>query len=414
MKKVDLVFRTIGERTKDVSLQLAIDAISPERVHIQENVKPFSLAVEKSLEIEYKSDFVVFMDADCLVLERIRPFIEQNDYPFVDCFVLDKFRGHIHCGVHITRVDVVNAMKEAVISKYDMRYMLRPESRTRQLALRKLKLKKHFVSFCILHDHGQYYRDIFSKYALRELRSRKPHTQTKLLGWEKEWRAKVDDLDFRVALCAIEYARKNIASDWQFISTTDFINSLSEIGKKECTTLGISEKTEFSKYDLDSLKELGGVKMTQEVVQQKIHKNKTLSGNCKIFGIGLSRTGTKSLTKALRAMGYEITHYPKDRVTYEELVHGFDELTILKSHEGITDITTAAIYPQLDQIYPNSKFILTIRPKEEWLDAMQRHWKGKQIFPEKGFDYLLELRRFLRASVYGCYTYNRKRLSYVY
>jgi hypothetical protein len=42
----------------------------------------------------------------------------------------------------------------------------------------------------------------------------------------------------------------------------------------------------------------------------------------KIFGIGLSRTGTLSLTSALQVLGIETEHYPNDLQTQEELKRG--------------------------------------------------------------------------------------------
>jgi len=107
MKKIDLVFRTVGERTSKVALDLAIKNIQPNQVHVIENVKPFSLAVQQMLRIDYDCDFVVFMDADCLIIEDMNPFLQENTVPYIDCYVLDKFRGYIHCGVHIVRRDVV-------------------------------------------------------------------------------------------------------------------------------------------------------------------------------------------------------------------------------------------------------------------------------------------------------------------
>ena len=138
MKKIDLVFRTVGERTSKVALDLAIKNIQPNQVHVIENVKPFSLAVQQMLRIDYDCDFVVFMDADCLIMEDMSPFLEENTLPYIDCYVLDKFRSYIHCGVHIGRIDVVRAMQAVKIPKNDPKYVLRPESRIRELAMRKL------------------------------------------------------------------------------------------------------------------------------------------------------------------------------------------------------------------------------------------------------------------------------------
>jgi len=81
----------------------------------------------------------------------------------------------------------------------------------------------------------------------------------------------------------------------------------------------------------------------------------------KVFGIGLSRTGTKSLTEALNMLGINVVHYPNDETTLQELIAGNYEFSLLNSWDGITDITVAPYYAQLDKIYPDSKFILTVR-----------------------------------------------------
>jgi hypothetical protein len=76
----------------------------------------------------------------------------------------------------------------------------------------------------------------------------------------------------------------------------------------------------------------------------------------KIFGIGLTRTGTTSLTEALKILGYSAVHCP---MSYEEIEH----------HEASTDTAVAARFEFLDLLYPNSKFILTIRDLDSWIDS---------------------------------------------
>ena len=135
----------------------------------------------------------------------------------------------------------------------------------------------------------------------------------------------------------------------------------------------------------------------------------------KVFGIGLSRTGTKSLTLALKQLGLNIVHYPNNRTTLQELMTANYDLSILRDCDGITDITVAAYYAQLDQLFPNSKFILTVREKESWLKAVEAHWHNKPVFdinPDN--EDKMRLRRFLRLAVYGTYTFNPDRLAYVY
>lgn len=136
----------------------------------------------------------------------------------------------------------------------------------------------------------------------------------------------------------------------------------------------------------------------------------------KIFGLGLSRTGTKSLTQALRVLGYDTIHYPCDEATYNELTHGSYSLSILEEFDGMTDITTVPFYPQLDRAYPGSRFILTARDKEAWLASMKNFWGRKVVEEGEGLKkpVKMKMRRFLRAAVYGIFHYNRERLEHVF
>lgn len=86
----------------------------------------------------------------------------------------------------------------------------------------------------------------------------------------------------------------------------------------------------------------------------------------KIFGIGLSRTGTTSLNNFLRELGYNVIHYP-----YEQDLWAFN-------NDGGTDITVTNNYKELDLRFPNSKFIHTTRNKEEWLDSIVPYLERKR------------------------------------
>lgn len=83
----------------------------------------------------------------------------------------------------------------------------------------------------------------------------------------------------------------------------------------------------------------------------------------KIFGIGLSRTGTLSLAKALTSVGIEMVHYPSNKVLFNLKV------------PGACDLPVVINYKKLDKQYPNSKFIYTVRDKNEWLDSIENHFK---------------------------------------
>lgn len=91
----------------------------------------------------------------------------------------------------------------------------------------------------------------------------------------------------------------------------------------------------------------------------------------KIFGIGMSRTATTTLTHVLNHAGYNIVHYPTMIQMYS------------MSNDGCTDIPVILEYKKLDGMFPNSKFVYTIREKEEWLDSIVPYLERKRSWTMK-------------------------------
>lgn len=83
----------------------------------------------------------------------------------------------------------------------------------------------------------------------------------------------------------------------------------------------------------------------------------------KIFGVGFMRTGTSSLTRALRELGYKIIHPPRPALLPELLDEIWDT-------DGANDSPIAYQYKELDKIFPNTKWILTTRKLETWLKSV--------------------------------------------
>ena len=129
----------------------------------------------------------------------------------------------------------------------------------------------------------------------------------------------------------------------------------------------------------------------------------------KVFGIGLSRTGTTSLGEALNILGIKTIHYPSDRITIDELKKGNYKLSILKTYQGVVDIPVAPYYPQFDKLYPGSKFILTVREIRSWLRSVENFWRlwWESDLHRKQFD-------FIGACVYGALNFNEDRFRYVF
>lgn len=133
----------------------------------------------------------------------------------------------------------------------------------------------------------------------------------------------------------------------------------------------------------------------------------------KIFGIGLSKTGTTSLSIALNRLGIETVDYPHDVDTLRELEHGQYGLSILRKYQAVTDISVAVYFAQLDRAFPGSKFILTVRDKESWLPSVEAHWKFTLKWANRNKTFR-DFTYFIHAATYGSYTFNRDRYSYIY
>ena len=95
----------------------------------------------------------------------------------------------------------------------------------------------------------------------------------------------------------------------------------------------------------------------------------------KIFGIGIGRTATSSLSYALMQLGFKTWHAPAriNRDNIENYVNKFDALTDLWS---VTDMDYKEIY----KLYPNAVYILTIRDTEPWLKSTKYYKKLGRIY----------------------------------
>lgn len=91
----------------------------------------------------------------------------------------------------------------------------------------------------------------------------------------------------------------------------------------------------------------------------------------KVFGIGLSKTGTTTLDGAFTLLGLRSVHYPFP----ERMVAG--DLAFLDNLDAATDISITAYYRELDRRFPGSRFVMTTRPLEPWLASVERHFAAR-------------------------------------
>ncbi len=127
-----------------------------------------------------------------------------------------------------------------------------------------------------------------------------------------------------------------------------------------------------------------------------------MTPSVKVFGIGLSRTGTSSLNEALTSLGFASVHFPADRATRAAvaryLLHGaaFERLPVLDTAAALTDTPVCCIFRPLDAAYPDSKFVLTVREEQDWLRSCERHWARASRRPRQRTGLAIAARRARR------------------
>ncbi|NOQ16180.1 MAG: hypothetical protein GQ581_03900 [Methyloprofundus sp.] len=114
----------------------------------------------------------------------------------------------------------------------------------------------------------------------------------------------------------------------------------------------------------------------------------------KVFGIGLSKTGTSSLASALELLGYNV----KDCLGVSQYSKGniaSIDKGALSRYDALTDTPIPSFYQELDNEFPDAKFILTIRDMDSWLKSC------KKQFNQKSADLQSEAQHALFFDLYG-------------
>lgn len=112
------------------------------------------------------------------------------------------------------------------------------------------------------------------------------------------------------------------------------------------------------------------VKKMSDKLWVLMHRN-----NPKIFGIGNNKTGTTSLQKAMFDLGYKIGDQRTAELLHKEWsLRNFKPIVeYCKTAEFFQDIPFSKpfTFVALDQAFPNSKFILTVRDNpEQWYNSL--------------------------------------------
>ena len=96
----------------------------------------------------------------------------------------------------------------------------------------------------------------------------------------------------------------------------------------------------------------------------------------KVFGVGFHKTGTTSLRDALRILGYRVTgpNFTQEQ-RLEHLLLRAAELA--EQYDGFQDDPWPLLFREMDQRFPDSKFVLTVRDPDEWYMSVLRHFGDK-------------------------------------
>ncbi len=94
----------------------------------------------------------------------------------------------------------------------------------------------------------------------------------------------------------------------------------------------------------------------------------------KIFCIGFHKTGTTSLGRALEVLGYRVKG--PFGINDPDLTHTALDTAckLIPQYDAFQDNPWPILYKELDQLFPNSKFILTERAPDAWITSQVKHF----------------------------------------
>ncbi len=94
----------------------------------------------------------------------------------------------------------------------------------------------------------------------------------------------------------------------------------------------------------------------------------------KVFGIGANKTGTTSLQLIFSILGLDVAPQHLGEITGFQACKGniHPLQAYINKHDAFQDapFSIGLFFAQVDALYPNSKFILTVRESEKWFRSL--------------------------------------------
>lgn len=115
-------------------------------------------------------------------------------------------------------------------------------------------------------------------------------------------------------------------------------------------------------YPIECLPQMWAEKDRRTRVKEAVQQNR----NKKVFGIGLSRTGTTSLSRALSVLGYDTADW-----MHRGRISGWSEFY---EKDAVTDTPACLQFESLYFTFDASVFIYTTRDLSEWSQSITTHY----------------------------------------
>ena len=115
----------------------------------------------------------------------------------------------------------------------------------------------------------------------------------------------------------------------------------------------------------------------QSRAARRLRQQRRRRTSTKVFCIGFHKTGTTSLERALEYLGYRVIGRKRLKGLYSHADLFEACCDLVPRYNAFQDNPWPLFYRELDQRFPGSKFILTVRPPEAWLRSQVKHFGVK-------------------------------------
>ena len=98
----------------------------------------------------------------------------------------------------------------------------------------------------------------------------------------------------------------------------------------------------------------------------------------KVFCIGFQKTGTTTMQSALTILGYRVTgpNFHTENGPTPDLVERASK--VAAEYDAVQDNPWPLLFREMDERFPGSKFVLTVRDTDRWYQSAVRHFRDEE------------------------------------